>query len=60
MALAWYNKACSYSRKGDKENALKNLSKAIALDAKSKEKAKSDDDFKNFWDDDDDFKRIVS
>ena len=59
FAEAWYNKACAYSRKGDKENALKNLSKAIELDAKSKEKAKGDEDFKNFWDDED-FKRIVS
>jgi tetratricopeptide (TPR) repeat protein len=58
-ARAWYNKACAYSLKGDKENALKHLSKAIALDAKYKEKAKSDDDFKNLWDDDD-FKKIVS
>ncbi len=58
-ASAWYNKACAYSLKGDKENALKNLSKAIDLDAKYKEKAKSDDDFKNLWDDED-FKRIVS
>ena len=58
-ASAWYNKACAYSRKGDKENALKHLSKAIEVDAKYKEDAKSDDDFKNLWDDED-FKRIVS
>ncbi len=58
-ARAWYNKACAYYLKGDKENALKNLSKAIALDAKYKEDAKSDDDFKNLWDNED-FKRIVS
>ena len=58
-ANAWYNKACIYSLKGDKENALKRLSKAIDLDAKFKEMAKSDDDFKNLWDDED-FKRIVS
>ena len=58
-ATAWYNKACAYSLRGDKKNALKHLSKAIALDAKYKEKAKSDMDFKNLWDDDD-FKRIVS
>ena len=58
-AEAWYNKACAYSLKGDKENALKNLSKAIDLDAKYKEMAKSDDAFKNLWDDED-FKRIVS
>jgi hypothetical protein len=36
------------------------LSKAIDLDAKYKEEAKTDEDFKNLWDDDDDFKRIVS
>ena len=59
MAIAWYNKACAYSLKGDKQNALKNLSKAIALDAKYKEDAKSDANFKNLWDDED-FKRIVS
>ena len=59
FAVAWYNKARSYSLIGDKENALKNLSKAIDLDAKSKEMAKSDEDFKNLWDDED-FKRIVS
>jgi tetratricopeptide (TPR) repeat protein len=59
FANPWYNKACAYSLKGDKENALKHLSKAIDLDAKYKEKAKSDEDFKNLWDDED-FKRIVS
>ena len=58
-ATAWYNKACAYSRKGDKENALKNLSKAMNLESKYKEMAKSDDAFKNLWDDED-FKRIVS
>ena len=58
-ASAWYNKACAYSLKGDKENALKHLSKAIDLDAKYREEAKSDEDFKNLWDDED-FKRIVS
>jgi tetratricopeptide (TPR) repeat protein len=56
---AWYNKACAYSLKGDKENTLKNLSKAIELDAGNKEKAKKDEDFKNFWDDPD-FKEITS
>lgn len=56
---AWYNKACTYSLKGDKGNTLKSLSKATDLDAKYKETAKSDDDFKNLWDDED-FKRIVS
>jgi len=54
-----YNKACACSLKEDKENALKHLSKATDLDAKYKEDAKSDEDFKNLWDDDD-FKRVVS
>jgi tetratricopeptide (TPR) repeat protein len=58
-ADAWFHKACAYSLKGDKENALKHLSKVIDLDAKYKEKAKSDDDFKNLWNDED-FKRVVS
>ena len=58
-ASTWYNKACAYSLKGDKENALKFLSKATDLDAKCKETAKKDDDLKNLWDDED-FKRIVS
>ena len=59
FAEALFHKACTYSRRGDKENALKHLSKAIDLDAKFKEEAKSDDDFKNLWDDED-FKTIVS
>jgi tetratricopeptide (TPR) repeat protein len=58
-ASTWYNKACTYSWKDDKENTLKNLSKATDLDAKFKEMAKSDADFKNFWADED-FKKIVS
>ena len=59
FAKAWYNKACVHSLKGDKENALKNLSRAIKLDRKNKEDAKKDEDFKNLWDDED-FKRITS
>ncbi|NQE45168.1 hypothetical protein C5S31_03980 [ANME-1 cluster archaeon GoMg2] len=55
----WYNEACIYSRKGDKENTLNSLSKATELDAKFKEMAKKDDDFKNLGDDED-FKRVVS
>jgi hypothetical protein len=35
------------------------LSKATDLDAKYKEEAKSDDDLKNLWDNEN-FKRIVS
>jgi tetratricopeptide (TPR) repeat protein len=59
LTEAWYNKAFTYNLKGDKEKTLKNLSKAIDLDAKYREKAKSDEDFKNLWDDEY-FKRIVS
>jgi tetratricopeptide (TPR) repeat protein len=58
-ADAWFNKACLYALKGDKQNALENLSKAIELDVKNKEMAKRDEDFKNLWDDED-FLKIVS
>ena len=59
LANAWFNKACLYALTGDKDNAIENLSKAIGLDAKYKEIAKSDEDFKNLWDDED-FQEIVS
>jgi tetratricopeptide (TPR) repeat protein len=58
-AVAWYNRACAYSLKSDKGNALRDLSKAVELDAKHKEVAKKDEDFKNLWDDEY-FKKIVS
>ena len=58
-AGAWYDRACIYSLKKDKENMLKNLVKAIELDPDFKEKAKKDEDFKNFWDDED-FRKIVN
>ena len=57
-ASAWYNKACCYSLMKDKDNAIKNLSRAIELDAKYKEEAKKDEDFKSLWDDED-FKKIA-
>ncbi len=57
-ANAWYNKACAYSLKGDKERSLYNLRKAIELDPEYKEKAKKDEDFRNLWDDEN-FKKIV-
>jgi tetratricopeptide (TPR) repeat protein len=56
-ALAWYNKACAYS-KGDKEKSLENLRKTIELDPKYKAGAKKDEAFKGIWDDED-FKKIV-
>jgi len=55
---AWYVRACLYSVKGDRANALANLSKAIELNTKYKETAKKEEDFKTLWDDED-FKRIV-
>ena len=45
--------------KKDKENTLKNLSKAIELDPKYKEDAKKDEDFKWLWDDED-LKKVTS
>ncbi|MFH1228672.1 MAG: tetratricopeptide repeat protein [Planctomycetota bacterium] len=57
-AVAWYNTACAYSLKGDKSNALTALAKAITLDAKFKEEAKKDEDFKSLWQDAD-FKKLV-
>jgi len=59
FALAWYNKACAYSLKGEKENVLRHLSKAIELDPNYKENAKTEENFKNLWDDPE-FKTITS
>lgn len=58
FAGAWYEIACAYLLKGDKEVALASLAKAIELDAKYKENAKKDGRFKNLWEDED-FKKIV-
>ena len=57
-ADAWYNKACSYSLKGDKGKSLENLRKAIELDPKYKKMSNLDDEFESLWDDED-FKKIV-
>lgn len=56
---AWFNKACIYALKKDKKNALLNLSKAINFNAKLKEEAREDEDFKDYWEDKD-FKKITS
>lgn len=58
-ASAWYNIACAYSKKADKEKALSNLEKAISMDVSYKEKAKKDEDFEKFWNDKD-FKKLVN
>ena len=46
---AWYNKACVYSLRKNKEKALKYLLRAAKLDIKYKKDAKKDKDFKIWW-----------
>lgn len=48
-----YEKARTYSRKSDKKNLLKNLLKAAESDSSVKMKAKEDEAFKKFWEDED-------
>ncbi|MDP2887626.1 MAG: tetratricopeptide repeat protein [Bacteroidota bacterium] len=48
-----YNRACVYSLKGDKANALADLKKAIELNPSIKRHAQTDEDFKSLWDDED-------
>jgi tetratricopeptide (TPR) repeat protein len=55
---AWYNKACLYSLKGDKTNALADLSKAIMINPACRNMAKEDEEFRNLFEDED-FKKIV-
>jgi len=57
-ASAWFNKACAYALKGDKKNALINLSQAVKLDVAFKGKAKIDEDFRTLWNDED-FKKLT-
>jgi len=59
-AKTWYKKASVHALMKDQDNAaLENLSKAIDLKLKYKKKAKSDEDFRKLWDDED-FLKIVS
>ncbi len=48
---AWYNKACTYSLMKNKKEMLISLRKAIELNEENK--AKTDEDFKAYWDDPD-------
>jgi tetratricopeptide (TPR) repeat protein len=48
-----YNRACVFSLKGDRSGALEDLGRAISLNPGFKQSARSDEDFKNLWDDDD-------
>ena len=51
--VSLYNRACLYSLTGYKENALLELKKAIDLEASFKESARTDEDFKDFFADED-------
>lgn len=53
-----YNRACVYSLKGDKVNALADLKMAIELDPSIKRHAQTDEDFKSLWEDED-FKNLT-
>jgi len=59
FALACYSRASIFALKGEKEESLSNLKKAIKEDQSYKEKAKQDQDFKKLWDDED-FRKLVS
>jgi len=54
----WYNRACYYSRKNQKPEALSDLKEAIRLQEEYKEFVKVDTDFEHYLDDPD-FKRLV-
>ncbi len=54
----WFGRACTYALMGKKQEMLSSLKKAIDLDPSNKEKAKKDEEFKAFWDDED-FKKLV-
>jgi tetratricopeptide (TPR) repeat protein len=55
---AIYNRGCIYCLKGDKVNALADLRKAIELNPNLKQHAKTDEDFKSLWEDEE-FKNIT-
>ncbi len=50
-SLAWYDRACIYSLRNNKDQSILNLKKAIELYSAYKEKAKNSDDFKGLWKD---------
>jgi tetratricopeptide (TPR) repeat protein len=49
----WFNKACTYSLLKNKKEMLIYLEKAIELNETSKDEAKIDEDFKEYWNDPD-------
>ncbi|CAD7771523.1 Tetratricopeptide repeat protein [Candidatus Methanoperedenaceae archaeon GB50] len=58
-AEVWFNRARLYALKGEREDALADLRRAIELDSSFKERAKKDKDFEALWDDEE-FKRLVA
>lgn len=56
---ALYNRACYYSRCGDRERALEDLRHAVKLDTTWREAAREDDDFNSIRGDEE-FSKIVS
>lgn len=58
IARHWYARATIFSLKGDKVNALKDLSKTIALNSWYKERTRKDESFKILWEDND-FKQMT-
>jgi tetratricopeptide (TPR) repeat protein len=57
-SAAIYNRACIYSLKGDKANALADLKQAIGMRSSFKANALKDEDFKSLWEDEE-FKTIT-
>ena len=58
FAPGWYNEACGHALLKQKDQAIQFLAKAIQLDPKHKWMAKTDEDFKDLWDDEG-FKKLV-
>ncbi len=54
-----YNRGCAYCLKGDLENALADLGKAISINPRFKSSAASDEDYKSLWENED-FKKLTS
>jgi len=57
-AFAIYNRGCIYALKGDKVNALSDLQKAVENNPRLKQHARTDEDFKSLWEDEE-FKTIT-
>jgi tetratricopeptide (TPR) repeat protein len=57
-AVNYYNRACMFSLKGDKTNALADLKKAVEINPTFKQNALKDEDFKSLWEDAD-FKELT-